>query len=131
MEYECSARFDAVPAQIAAARAWLVLSLQAALPSAVVDPITADAVLAVSELATNSLRAGSVHFTVGFTVQPDGLRVAVYDDAPGVPLQRQARLTDVNGRGLEIIDALAATWGADSDDGGKEVWAVIPMPPVA
>jgi len=127
VEYEYSARFDAVPAQIAAARAWLVGSLRAMLPPGAADPVTSDAVLAISELATNSLRAGSTHFTIGFTLEADSVRIAVHDSAPGLPLQRRAGRTEVNGRGLEIVDALASDWGTATDADGKEVWAVIPI----
>ena len=127
MEYECSARFEAVPTQIAAARAWLIGSLQAALPSTAADPVSSDAALAISELATNSVRAGSAHFTIGFTVEHDYVRIGVHDSAPGLPRQRRANRTDVNGRGLEIVDALASDWGTDSHSDGKEVWAILPI----
>lgn len=127
MEYECSARFEGVPTQIAAARAWLIGSLQALLPGPAADLVSSDAALAISELATNSVRAGSAHFTIGFTVELDCVRIGVHDSAAGLPRQRRANRTDVNGRGLEIVDALATEWGTASYADGKEVWAVLPI----
>jgi len=128
VDYERSARFDAAPAQVAEARNWLTGSLHAALPSAVAEPLAADAVLAVSELATNSLRAGSAWFTVGFTLEANCLKLGVRDSAGGTPLQRNAQRTDVNGRGLAIVSALATDWGTVSLSDGKEVWVVLPIP---
>lgn len=52
--------------------------------------------------------------------------VRVWDGNDGMPVLRYAAPDDESGRGLEIIDALAADWSAYREaGGGKVVWALI------
>ena len=57
----------------------------------------------------------------------DGLRVRaeVWDQAAGAPVRKSAGTDDESGRGLELVDALAAQWGWHPAVGqpGKCVWA--------
>jgi serine/threonine-protein kinase RsbW len=90
------------------------------LPTATVD----DAVLMVSELVTNAVQHGRPVVTLGMSLSPEVLTVAVGDwgrapVTPRVPTANQER-----GRGLAMVDALAAHWGVtnhDSED-GRQVW---------
>ena len=41
----------------------------------------------------------------------------------------QATVSSLGGRGLDIVDYLARTWGVRTDDGGLTVWAVMAAPP--
>ena len=50
---------------------------------------------------------------------PDG-RSSV---APGLPVPAEPGATDVHGRGLQIIAALADEWGCQPAPLGKTVWA--------
>src|SRR4051794_3482302 len=79
-------------------------------------------VLLTSELVTNAVEAGS--HTVEVTVGYDGtyLRVAVVDDAPGVPRLRRPMALDERGRGLVLVDQLASAWGWRPVLDGKETW---------
>jgi hypothetical protein len=57
----------------------------------------------------------------------------LWDTVPeelGVPVQRQAGTTDESGRGLELLDALSATWGWEPVPGRavKKVWAELRKP---
>jgi hypothetical protein len=85
-----------------------------------------DAAVVLSELATNAV----IHARTDFTVRlsPSGqqaLRLSVTDGSAEMP----RRVTDrhaTSGRGLELIDALSADWGATRNGvEGKAVWAVL------
>ncbi|MET9778763.1 ATP-binding protein [Streptomyces sp. NPDC006367] len=54
----------------------------------------------------------------------DRLRVTVTDAADTLPVLAPARPDDESGRGLALVAALAADWGARSKECGigKEVW---------
>ena len=47
----------------------------------------------------------------------------VDDDGSNLPVPGHPSLDDTNGRGLRIVDKLAATWGhRPARDHGKSVW---------
>jgi anti-sigma regulatory factor (Ser/Thr protein kinase) len=84
------------------------------------------AALLVSELVTNAV----VHARppIDFTVELDGqlVRMTVVDGDPSRPQLRRRRSPHVNhGRGLQIVDAMAAAWGVELVPGGKAVWCFI------
>ncbi|MFD0639151.1 ATP-binding protein [Catenulispora yoronensis] len=59
-----------------------------------------------------------------------GLRalwIEVHDPDVRLPRIRQAAETDEGGRGLYLVDALSARWGARPTDAGKFVWFEIPL----
>lgn len=80
------------------------------------------AVLLVSELVTNAHQHAGGPAVVDVVVDDRSLRVAVADDDPTLPTQRDAAPYDERGRGLMLVDALASRWGATRADGGKSVW---------
>jgi anti-sigma regulatory factor (Ser/Thr protein kinase) len=84
-----------------------------------------DAELVISELVTNAIRAGCAEVSVHLVIEDECLRIGVEDQAPGLPRRREAANTDVTGRGLGIVSALASDWGVRSTSVGKEVWAAI------
>ncbi|MCK8680488.1 ATP-binding protein [Streptomyces lichenis] len=86
-----------------------------------------DAALIAGELAANALLHGRVAgrmFRVEVSLDAKVLRVAV-TDARGerLPEQREAGVEEQCGRGLAIVDALAARWGVERLVVGKRVWA--------
>jgi anti-sigma regulatory factor (Ser/Thr protein kinase) len=98
------------------------------LPAAVVE----DAALIISELIGNSVRYGRPLpggvLWVAWTVQPGCLLLRVTDGGgQQVPRFRDAGPSDVRGRGLAIVDALARKWGVDRHENGvgpvSTVWA--------
>jgi anti-sigma regulatory factor (Ser/Thr protein kinase) len=112
------------PEQVAAARAAVARALGAG------HPCTDAAVLITSELVTNSMAhsdSGRAGGTVTITVAETGygLRIEVTDDgAPDFPALRPAGDDDETGRGLELVDALAARWESRRDSAGKTTtWA--------
>ncbi|WP_149259129.1 ATP-binding protein [Actinomadura sp. K4S16] len=83
-----------------------------------------DTTLIVSELLTNALAAGQGMITLTLTLSGGVLTIEVADIGSGRPRRRRARKDDVNGRGLQIVEYLAESWGHRSTlNGGKVVWA--------
>ncbi|MGW7349738.1 ATP-binding protein [Streptomyces sp. Z26] len=90
-----------------------------------------DAVLLVSELATNAVRhTPSAHFLCGVGLVNDRcLRVEVHDhDYSSGSLSRCAPgPDDEGGRGLLLVQEIADSWGVDRSalTGGNAVWATL------
>jgi anti-sigma regulatory factor (Ser/Thr protein kinase) len=79
--------------------------------------------LMVSELATNCIRHVNASFEVSIERTDDSYHVEVRDEGGGRPAMRSPAPEDVSGRGLRIVDMLAARWGVRYDaDAGKTVW---------
>ena len=87
------------------------------------------AVLLTSELVTNAIRHGAapVRLSAGL-LHLAVLRVEVHDstvpsDDPDDLAVRHAADDDEGGRGLQLVDVLADTWGwRPAEAGGKRVW---------
>lgn len=91
----------------------------------------ADAALAVSELYANAVMHGPAGGRVlaGYCLWSGGARVVVCDGGgPGTPrLRRDAGLGE-GGRGLQVIDSLAARWGSFRLSGTRVVWCDFGQP---
>jgi two-component sensor histidine kinase len=86
--------------------------------------LRADAELVISELVTNAVRhaPGSDSFELEIVQQQGGVRLMLADAAPIRPLVQELSPDKPSGRGMQIVEALAASWGADNHHGGKRVW---------
>ncbi|WP_327359162.1 ATP-binding protein [Streptomyces sp. NBC_01304] len=93
-----------------------------------------DALLLVSELATNAVRHGLVldrEFEVAVTVLADGsCLIEVSDGSPAGPELRGAAVgvgwDAEHGRGLQLVDVLAQAWGVwQRGRYGKTVWVLV------
>jgi anti-sigma regulatory factor (Ser/Thr protein kinase)/anti-anti-sigma regulatory factor len=85
------------------------------------------AVLVLGELVTNAVVHAGTPVEVLVSLRGSVLRVAVADQSPGEPRLRAAANDEENGRGLELVEALAWRWGVlPRGSGGKVVWAVVP-----
>ncbi|MFD5476722.1 SpoIIE family protein phosphatase [Streptomyces hawaiiensis] len=89
--------------------------------------ITADydaALLVVSELVTNALVHTDGKVRMDLTLLNNRLRIAIADASPRSPV-RPASIgwEATGGRGILLVEALAATWGTLPVSGGKQVWA--------
>jgi anti-sigma regulatory factor (Ser/Thr protein kinase) len=82
-----------------------------------------DAELVTSELVTNMVRHAATPAHLQVQWEGTCLRIAVGDAHPAVPQPRPAGAGASDGRGLQIIDAVAHIWGVDRSEGGKVVWA--------
>ncbi|MFD7404658.1 ATP-binding protein [Streptomyces sp. NPDC059866] len=85
-----------------------------------------DALLCVSELATNALLHGAPPgrgFAVRLTLYGDGvLRAEVHDSGAGEVHASDAPSDSEHGRGLLLVAALADKWGVGERNPGKIVW---------
>ena len=109
----------ASPASAGRARRFVVEALHQLRCEAAADI----AELLVSELVTNALLHG--HSGVRLRVQGHAarVRVEVLDDSPAPVRLRAFSDHSTTGRGLALVDALAASWGSDTLGGnGKCVW---------
>ncbi|MBC7372366.1 MAG: ATP-binding protein [Frankiales bacterium] len=70
-----------------------------------------DALLMVSELATNAVLHARSSFAVEATRVGRVVRVTVYDRSPTAPTPRLHSTTAGNGRGLAMVAELADSWG--------------------
>src|SRR4051794_25798105 len=88
-----------------------------------VDDSNEATLLIASELVTNAVLHGEspIHARAGPIT--GGTRVEVFDSRAemGAPTEES--------RGLFLTDHFAAAWGVDPADGGKVVWAEIPITP--
>ncbi|MBH5334312.1 ATP-binding protein [Streptomyces pactum] len=103
-------------------------------PTSVPSDITA---VIVGELAANAVTHGRVpgrDFELRLVLTAESIRIEVADGCsekrPDTAL-RQPPADAESGRGLLMLEALAARWGISDRDGpGKVVWAEVPRPPV-
>lgn len=87
-----------------------------------------DVATVVSELVTNSVRAGAQTILVHLRLGAARLRIEVTDDVAGWPRMREPRPDDPTGRGLPLVAALSEGWGVSPVPGpGKLVWATVPL----
>lgn len=113
----------------AAVRRRLEPALRAALPPDDAHrALISDALLIATELVTNAVHAGCSHGRMSWALQTGCLQLCVFDNAPGWPVMQHPGPNDSHGRGLQIIDALAAARGTRSVDGGKLAWAALELP---
>lgn len=88
--------------------------------------------LVVSEFFTNAVvHTDSCRVRCRLQVCEQRLRIEVLDEGAGCGqvVPRQAAPGDVNGRGLQLVSALAETWGVRSEDSdsGRVVWAELTL----
>ncbi len=107
---------------LAAARRFTRLTLLAWAGGVAIE----DALLVVTELATNALRHGAGDPVLRLSVDGADVRVEVFDDSPAPPVRRPAGLD--GGWGLALVDRLSRVRGTSPHGRGKVVWCVLPVP---
>jgi anti-sigma regulatory factor (Ser/Thr protein kinase) len=115
-------RFSRQPESVAGARHF-VRDLLSEQPRETVEA----AELMTSELATNSVRHAHSDFELTVHLSQDEIRVEVSDYGPGEPVPRSPAPRDRSGRGLRIVQELAADWGVTPSSNGKLVWFTLPL----
>ena len=78
--------------------------------------------LLVSELVANAITHASSAPRVDIHLRSDAVRVDVYDSDPTPPRRREPDVSGPGGRGLLLLDALAARWSSEPHGNGKVVW---------
>lgn len=79
--------------------------------------------LVASELITNAVVHAGGFVTVGLYLSEDRLLLVVHDDNPEPPNRQNVAEDDEGGRGLALVDFLAARNGWEPTNNGKKVWA--------
>lgn len=126
----------AVPAAAGSARRWVASQLARIYPAELVDT----AVLVVSELVTNAVRASAAaaaasgcpdagRIEVAIARGLDTLRIEVADTARGsLPVSSGHADDDAEcGRGLQVVTMLSSRWGCRPAARGKAVWCDLPV----
>jgi anti-sigma regulatory factor (Ser/Thr protein kinase) len=103
---------------------------EAGCPAEAVD----DLMLIQAELVGNAIRHARTQYTVTVTTNDDVVRIEVFDRDTRPPALMGLDADSTSGRGLNIVAAVAAHWGWQSDEDdddvtGKTVWAELPIPP--
>ncbi|MDP9093694.1 MAG: ATP-binding protein [Actinomycetota bacterium] len=131
VSYRATSSFRCESGTPALARKWSLARIEEALADETSAGDTAelldDAALIVSELVTNAVRAGCGRTQLEVAVAERHLRIAVIDDAPGVPVILEPSARDDHGRGLHIVAEVATDWGVKPLGDSKEVWATLPI----
>ncbi len=78
--------------------------------------------LLVSELVTNAVAHARSAPVMRIDVTGRAVQVVVQDDAPGPVTVQDAAEDAPGGRGLLLVDSLAASWGWAPTRDGKRVW---------
>jgi hypothetical protein len=80
------------------------------------------AVLLTSELVTNALVHSDGDQRLTVTTRPGGVRVEVGDDSSDLPELKPCDDYATTGRGIQLLDLCATTWGVRRTQRGKCVW---------
>ena len=75
--------------------------------------------LITSELVTNAVRHAGTRVVLRLDRRPDGLVIAVDDEADGLPRIVPAEERVSGGRGLAIVEELSAEWGVPTRPGAR------------
>jgi serine/threonine-protein kinase RsbW len=119
--------FDSSASQVSQVRDWITTVV--ASHGGPADP--ADAALVVSEMFTNSVIHGPAggRVLVGYCLWPGGAGIVVCDaGGPATPRLRDPGDQEEGGRGLQVVDAVAAAWGSFRVDRALAVWCDLGKP---
>lgn len=84
--------------------------------------------LVVTELVTNAVLHARTPIEVWLSERAGCVRLEVRDRDRHLPQVSQRPADSLSGRGLTLISALAARWGAEPRGSGKVVWAEFEAP---
>src|SRR4051794_34140463 len=78
--------------------------------------------LAASELVTNGIKHAETALVLQIHPASPGFRIIVSDGSAEPPVMSSATTEGDRGRGLQIVDAVASSWGWNLTPTGKQVW---------
>ncbi|NGO46465.1 ATP-binding protein [Streptomyces ureilyticus] len=84
--------------------------------------------LVASELITNAVVHATGFVTVGLYLNQERLLLVVHDCNPQPPRRQVTTEDDEGGRGLVLVEFLAARHGWQPTNNGKKVWAEFDVP---
>jgi signal transduction histidine kinase len=120
---EVTEEFEGVPESVRRARRLALDTLAGAGTSG------DEAVLLLSELATNAVIHAGSPFQVTIRCRDDRLRIEVADGSRAVARRQRFSATSGTGRGLALVDDIADRWGVDERGDGKTVWFELAVRP--
>lgn len=86
------------------------------------DDIADVAILLVGELVANVVLHAGTAFDVIIHRVDDRVRIEVCDSDFQIPARKHYSSTSTTGRGLMLVEDLAASWGVQPTSDGKSVW---------
>ena len=96
-------------------------------PSEVPVAVVEDVLLLVSELVTNAVVHAGSPAVVKLDADVERIKVTVADrDGDGQPNVKEPDPSVPSGRGVLLVDRLAARWGVEPQVAGKVVWFELP-----
>ena len=111
--------FTSTPASAGMARRFV----EAAVTDAGLADLAYTATLLVSELVANAvLHTGGTPIEVVVRAAGDQVRVEVHDGSGVLPVRKNYSNMSGTGRGLMLVERMAADWGAQPTATGKMVW---------
>jgi anti-sigma regulatory factor (Ser/Thr protein kinase) len=110
--------FPAAPVSAGKARTFV----ESVLAGAGLDHLAYTATLLVSELVANAILHTGTPLEVVVRCDDDRVRVEVHDGNPQLPVRKHYSNMSGTGRGLMLVERMAAGWGAEPTVGGKVVW---------
>jgi hypothetical protein len=84
------------------------------------------ACLLTSELAANAVSHVGSRYRLIVEWEASQLRIQVIDRSPVLPRPSPAAVDKESGKGLLLVEALAAGWGSRPVGEGKSVWFALP-----
>lgn len=90
------------------------------------ETVQDDMQLVVSEMVTNAIRHAMPPICLEIEAGAEDVVVSVSDGSPARPAARPATDDAEGGRGMMLVDLLAADHGVRPDPPGKAVWARLP-----
>ena len=110
--------FPAAPVSAGRARAFV----ESVLAGAGLEALAYTATLLVSELVANAILHSGTPLEVLVQCGEGRARVEVHDGNPQLPVRKHYSNMSGTGRGLLLVERMAAGWGANRTAGGKVVW---------
>jgi len=92
-----------------------------------IDQAVDAVLLVVSELVTNAVTHARSLMTFSLELHDDYVRVGVTDTSPSMPQEQAPEPSEEHGRGIQLVDLLSSSWGAQILPEGKRVWAQIAL----
>jgi anti-sigma regulatory factor (Ser/Thr protein kinase) len=86
------------------------------------EELCEDAALVITELVVNAIKHAQTDLELRMVHIDGGVRIEVRDGSTSLPTRRDATDVAENGRGLRLVDALAARYGVEPEQTGKRVW---------
>lgn len=92
------------------------------------EGLRANASLLVSEVVANAVLHAGGPLVVEVQQKGTAYRIAVSDGSKTPPTDKGYRTDDATGRGVQLLECLAAAWGCKRTGLGKVVWFDLPVP---